>query len=142
MLGVLPAENHVGRARALSLVAMAELRSGDVLSADADFGEAAREARYSEIPTVGVPFLCSQAESRLLQGKLQEAYELNEQALALGQAGDHELPVAGFAHVGLAKVLYERNDLPAAAARAKRASDCWAKGASPRLSATATACSP
>jgi LuxR family maltose regulon positive regulatory protein len=119
MLQVLPAGNHIGRARGLSLVAMAELRAGDVLPADADFEEAAREARYSAVPTVGVPFLCSQAESRLLQGKLQQAYDLNEQGLALAQAGDHELPLAGFAHVGLAKVLYERNDLAVAAARAR-----------------------
>jgi len=115
LLADLSPDNHIGRARALAVAAMAELRQGQVAAADADFAQAVEEAEHSQAPFVAIPFLCSQAEIKLIQGRLHEARELNQRALELSQAGGRDLPVGGFGHVGLAKLLYERNDLAAAA---------------------------
>ncbi len=114
MLAGQPAENHIGRARALALIAMAELRRGEVAAADVAFAEAADEAVRSQAPIVAVPFICSRAEIRLMQGRLREAYEFNQHAMQLGPAEGRGLGVRGFALLGLAKLLYEWNDLAGA----------------------------
>ncbi len=119
MLAGQPAENHIGRARALALIAMAELRRGEVAAADVAFAEAADEAVRSQAPIVAVPFICSRAEIRLMQGRLREAYEFNQRAMQIGPAEGRGLGVRGFALLGLAKVLYEWNDLAEAEERVR-----------------------
>jgi LuxR family transcriptional regulator, maltose regulon positive regulatory protein len=57
---------------------------------------------------------CDLGQVRQARGRLEAALAAYEQALRIATEAGHLLPPAGMAHLGIAEVLYERNDMHAA----------------------------
>jgi LuxR family transcriptional regulator, maltose regulon positive regulatory protein len=73
-------------------------------------------------PYVAVRTYYALGQVQLTQGRLSAALQTFRQGLELAtEAGRLALPAAGVAHVGIAEVLYERNELDAALGQAMRA---------------------
>jgi LuxR family transcriptional regulator, maltose regulon positive regulatory protein len=72
-------------------------------------------------PYVAVRTYYALGQVQLTQGRLSAALQTFRQGLELAtEAGRPALPAAGVAHVGIAEVLYERNELDAALGQAMR----------------------
>src|SRR5215207_3329129 len=72
-------------------------------------------------PYVAVRTYYALGKVQLTQGRLSAALQTFRQGLELAtEAGRLELPAAGVAHMGVAEVLYERNELDAAVGQAMR----------------------
>jgi LuxR family transcriptional regulator, maltose regulon positive regulatory protein len=72
-------------------------------------------------PYVAVRTYYALGQVQLTQGRLSAALQTFRQGLELAtEAGRPALPAAGVAHVGVAEVLYERNELDAALGQAMR----------------------
>src|SRR5215207_1990596 len=72
-------------------------------------------------PYVAVRTYYALGQVQLTQGRLSAALQTFRQGLDLAtEAGRRALPAAGVAHVGVAEVLYERNELDAALGQAMR----------------------
>jgi LuxR family transcriptional regulator, maltose regulon positive regulatory protein len=88
---------------------------GDLAAADEAYAEAAeidRAARHSYGRLAG---MVMHARVRAEQGRLREADEAFRRALLLLTGGGFELsPAAGVVHIGMADLLYERDDLDGA----------------------------
>ena len=63
---------------------------------------------------------CDLGQVQQAQGRLGAALRTYQQGLEMGSEADHQLPPAGMAHVALAEVLYERDELAAAQEHAAR----------------------
>ena len=61
-----------------------------------------------------VPLACHLAEVQILQGQLDQAARTYEWAVSLGTLDGVRTAATGFADLGLARILYERNALVAA----------------------------
>ena len=103
-----------------SMIAMNQIfpamLSGDVpaaLQACADAVQISREAGNILVTVVS---MCQQAEVTVMAGQLHRAADIYRQALPLALSPSGQpLPTAGVVHIGLSLVLYEWNDLEAAA---------------------------
>ncbi len=92
------------------------LLDGDVPAAERACAEAVRVSREAGNVLVAVVSMCQQAELAAMVGQLHRAAEIYRQALPLAQSPEGlSLPTAGPVHMGLSAVLYEWNDLEAAA---------------------------
>lgn len=90
--------------------------NGDVEAAWQAFAEVADISQKSGNVMVTVTLYCQMAEAQIGQGRLHQALASYQQALALATTPEgHELPGAGQAHIGLAAIMYEWNNLEAAA---------------------------
>src|SRR5215211_688179 len=94
---------------------------GDLAAADEAYAEAAeidRAARHSYGRLAG---MVMHARVRAEQGRLREADEAFRRALLLLTGGGFELsPAAGVVHIGMADLLYERDDLDGAESALER----------------------
>ncbi|RPJ55797.1 MAG: hypothetical protein EHM12_11550, partial [Dehalococcoidia bacterium] len=103
-----------------SMIAMNQIfpvmLNGDIPAAWQVCVEMVRVSREAGNILVAVIGMCQQAEVAAMAGRLHEAAEIYRQTLwlALSPSGQ-PLPTAGMAHIGLSVVLYEWNDLQAAA---------------------------
>jgi LuxR family maltose regulon positive regulatory protein len=116
-LELLPAEDKVWRGAASSILGIGYWTSGDLEAAYRTFAEGKdllASAGFTQFRNSGVHIL---ADIRVAQGRLRDAERLYTEALRLvAELGD---PIwgTGDLHVGLAELLYERNDLAAATQR-------------------------
>ncbi|MCL4296661.1 MAG: tetratricopeptide repeat protein [Anaerolineae bacterium] len=89
---------------------------GDVEAARQAYAEVAELSQKSGNVMVTVIIQCQIAEAQMWQGRLHQALATYQQALALATTPEgYELPGAAQAHIGLATVMYEWNNLEAAA---------------------------
>jgi LuxR family transcriptional regulator, maltose regulon positive regulatory protein len=97
-------------------LAVGMLLGGRAADAQVALGELAAELRAAGSPRYfAVNTLYMLAQARRAQGRLGAALRSCQQGLALATpVGGAALPVAGVAHIGLAEVLRERNQLDAA----------------------------
>jgi LuxR family maltose regulon positive regulatory protein len=94
---------------------IAHLWRGDFPAGRRALEQAARMSQQMGNVMVAVVALCHLAESHLIQGQLQQAWELYTQALDLAvDRQGQPLPIAGMAQIGLGELLRERGDLAAA----------------------------
>ena len=127
-LALLPAESLVLRGLAVGYMGTAYWLMGDLAAAgDAvnqaiALSEASGNAYYVLTATIML------GQLRLAQGKLHQAAEAFERALALVAREYGALPVIAQAHVGLSELRLEWNDLDAAAEHARRAIELGTQG--------------
>jgi LuxR family maltose regulon positive regulatory protein len=93
---------------------MAYFRAGDVSEARRAFSRAIDISLAADMPIAAVPLLCHLAEVCLLQGQLRQAMQISKRAMQLGAVDGRPVSAAGFAGLELAKIQYERNELPEA----------------------------
>jgi LuxR family maltose regulon positive regulatory protein len=115
-LTLLPLDDYVFRGGTYTVLGLAYLTRGDLVEALQAYEEAARYA-----PKADHWFLLSGALGRMAPiqitlGRLHAAAATCRQLLALPVVRGGKFPGAGFAHVGLAEVFYQWNDLAQAAA--------------------------
>jgi len=88
--------------------------NGEVEAAQQAFAEALDISQKSGNMTVTVTIQCQIAEAQIGQGRLHQALATYQQALALATTPEgYQLPGAGQAHVGVAVIMYEWNELEA-----------------------------
>jgi LuxR family maltose regulon positive regulatory protein len=110
--GSLPA-----RMRTTSTLGLAYVRAGNVREATRAFTQAIAAAEEAGIPAAATPFACNLADIQITQGCLRQAMQTCQQAMrtATGASSEaHAYPTTGYVHIEMAKILYEKNDLPAA----------------------------
>jgi LuxR family transcriptional regulator, maltose regulon positive regulatory protein len=115
-LEFLPADNALVRGFAAASLGFATLASGEVVRASQTLADAASLNQASGNAYLALVSLCSLAYLQVAQGQLRLAAETYRRALRQAEEwGGQLLPVAGWAAVGLAGLLYEWDDLEAAA---------------------------
>jgi LuxR family maltose regulon positive regulatory protein len=112
---LLPADDLVFRGGVYPLLGLAHLIRGDLIAAQQAYEQAAEVARH-----IDHWFLLTGALGRLVPvqlalGRLHAAAATCRQVLALPIVQSGGVPAAGYAHVGLAEVYYQWNDLTTAA---------------------------
>jgi LuxR family maltose regulon positive regulatory protein len=113
---VLPASDPFMRGVTTFNLGLSHFLNGDAEAARQAFAEVANISRQSGNMIVTVIIQCQMAEAQIGQGRLQQALATYQQALALATTPEGlELPGAGQAHTGLAVIMYELNNLEAAA---------------------------
>ncbi len=100
--------------RGAAVLGMAHFRSGDVSQAGPAFTRAINLAQAEGMPFAAVPLVCNLAEVQICQGRLRLATQTLEEAMEMGTVDGTPSSLTGFVGLGLAKILYEQNDLPAA----------------------------
>jgi len=109
-----PEDNAMMRMRVSSVLGLAHFRAGNVSEAGKAFSQAIAVARAANLGFIAVPLVCSIAEVQIIQGQLCQALQTCQQAMEMAVVDGTRTSVAGFAGLGLSKILYEQNDLPAA----------------------------
>jgi LuxR family maltose regulon positive regulatory protein len=106
------------RMTALWVMAMAHSMQGDRAAVRRVYGELEAASRIAGDVFFAQLALCGLAETREWDNRLHEAAEGYRRALKL--FGEHPQPNASEAHLGLARVLYEWNDVDAAEEEGER----------------------
>jgi LuxR family maltose regulon positive regulatory protein len=114
-LELLPQDSLFFRSFIAGFLGLAYLYSGDVEPATRAFQEAVQISRKTGNVVISVLARCHLAELSMLQGRIDEAEVLYEQALdtAVDDRGQLQ-PIAGVALIGLGRMEIERYDLEAA----------------------------
>ena len=114
----LPAEDSFGRGIAAHNLAAAYRHGGDLDAAQQAFAEASARFESAGASHHALMAMCLQGDVQEEQGRLHQAAQLYRQVLRLAgqhaEPGGASLPVAGWALVGLGRILREWNDLEAA----------------------------
>ena len=114
-LSLLPDEEASVRNFAAVCLGDALRTTGDLEAAGEAFAEAAEMGRNTGHAYGGLAGVAMHARVRAEQGRLREADEAFRRALRLlTEGGFGLLPAAGVVHIGMADLLYERDDLDAA----------------------------
>jgi LuxR family maltose regulon positive regulatory protein len=93
--------------------------SGDLNAARDAFAESYTVGKASGNKMLAVSAACNLAHALELEGHLQQAIKLFQDSYQLAEQGGKALPVAGYIHVELARVLYELNELGSASQHLK-----------------------
>ncbi len=112
-LAQLPAENLFLRSAIAFSLATACNLSGDLSGAGRAFAQGRDLSQASGNPELALIADANQAQLYLEQGQLHQAAEIYREALHFSAGYDH-LDLTARLQIGLAEVLYEWNDLPAA----------------------------
>ncbi|MEP6759766.1 MAG: LuxR C-terminal-related transcriptional regulator [Sporichthyaceae bacterium] len=114
-----PPDDHLTRAGAAALAGLASWTTGDLASAHAGYAEAVAGLRRAGHISDVLGCSITLADIRRTQGRLDEAVSAYEEALELAAVEPGAPPLRGTAdmQVGMAGVLLERDDFPAAAQR-------------------------
>lgn len=112
-----PPDDHLVRGSAAGLSGLASWTTGDLESAHQSYAECVTELQRVGMTTDVLGCCIALGDLRTGQGRLGEAMRTYEWALDLASRESGEQPLRGTAdmHVGIAGVLLERGDLPAAA---------------------------
>ena len=110
-LTYLPEDDAMAGMRVSSILGLAHLRTGKLSEAGQAFSQAIAAARAANLGFIAVPLVCSLAEVQIVQGRLRQAFQTCQQAMEMAIVDGVRTSVAGFAGLGLSKILYERNDL-------------------------------
>jgi LuxR family maltose regulon positive regulatory protein len=121
-------EDGIGRMRASAILGLALLRSGEVDASEKAFTEAIDLAIGLDLSFGAVPLICNLAEIQITQGNLSGALKSCERALELGIVDGQQTASSGFARLQKGKILYERNDLPAAESNMREALELLSRG--------------
>jgi LuxR family maltose regulon positive regulatory protein len=114
-LAALPEEDLVTRAIVTQNLGVAYHWSGDSVAASQTLTQALALSRAANQRFQALTAMAILGRAYEMQGALDQALAVYDDALALAsEVGDHPVPFAGMAYVGLAGVLYERNDLESA----------------------------
>jgi LuxR family maltose regulon positive regulatory protein len=115
-LALLPEDNLEPRPFAAICLAEGYEAAGDREAASAAFAEAATLGRAAGHDYVALSAMASQAHLHLARGYLCEADDVLRHALDFAaERGSELLPAVGSVRIGMGELLYERNDLDAAA---------------------------
>ena len=115
-LAQLPEENVFLRGMVTNVLGTGSEASGETVAASQAFAQAADLCRQAGNPVVALISLCNLGRMQELQGQLHQADDTYRQAVRFGaEQGEQPLPVTGLAHVGLAGLRLEWNDLSTAA---------------------------
>jgi LuxR family maltose regulon positive regulatory protein len=87
--------------------------AGQLTEADQTLQVARRDGQAVQAVYITLIAMAVQANTYVAQGRLRQAVELYEEAIAFGLThnGGRPFPPAGYAYAGLGQVLYEQNDL-------------------------------
>ena len=133
-LALLPADDWQTRSAVATNLGMAYWYAGNLNRSEQVLGEAQEASRRSENEYARLAaqvFLCKVEAAR---GKLRNATAAYRRAIQEG--GD--MPLVALAHADLAKLLYDQNDLAAAAAHARQATELGSRSGQPELRIAAT----
>jgi LuxR family maltose regulon positive regulatory protein len=94
---------------------LAQQQQGALVAAYQAYERAAQSGIASDDSFLRIAARYHEARILMVQGHLQQAATTYQQILALAAQAKKQLPVVGLAHVGYGEVLYQWNDLAAAA---------------------------
>jgi LuxR family transcriptional regulator, maltose regulon positive regulatory protein len=115
-LALLPEDNLDPRPFAAIALAQAYEAAGDREAASAAFADAGDLGRAAGHDYVALSAMASEAHLHLARGRLREADNVLRRALAfVAERGAELLPAVGSVRIGMGELLYEWNDLEAAA---------------------------
>lgn len=117
-LDYLPGDDLAFRFTALWTMAFGQMLRGERAAAGDGFAKALALSKRSGDPFASQLALCSMGEVAEADNRLHEAAATYRRAIAV--FGDHPLPNASEAHLGLARVSYEWNDLDGAEAEGEQ----------------------
>jgi LuxR family maltose regulon positive regulatory protein len=115
-LSLLPQDNLTGRSIATLNLGMAHWNSGHLAEAEQALTEADHAARQAGNHHARLTALCFLGRIQAARGNLYQAAESHRQAIRLGE----QLPAVALVHIDLSALLYEWNDLEAAADHLQR----------------------
>ena len=101
-------------------LAVADWLHGRLASAELALAEVFADRRAAGEGYLAVRVCYDLGQVQRARGRLDAALGTYQQGLEIASKAGHQLPPAGIAHVGLAEVLYERDDLAAAYEHADR----------------------
>ena len=110
--------DRVLRAHVGWYLAVADWLRGRLAEAEAFLVRFVAEQRAAGERYLAVRSACDLGQVRQARGHLNAALHVYEQALEIASGAGHPPPAAGMAHLGIAEVLYERDDLDTAARHA------------------------
>ncbi len=122
------------RMRTTSILGLAHVRAGNVREATLAFNQAMAAAEGAGIPSAATPFACNLADIQITQGRLRQAMQTCHQAMRVATSATseaHAYPTTGYIHIEMAKILYEKNDLPAALRHVTDGLACLEQGGIP-----------
>ena len=111
------------RTRLTGILALAALRAGEVGAAERDFRQVIARVCEQGMAFAAVPLVCNLAQVQMLQGRLLQAYETFRQALEMSTVDGDATSATGFAHLGLAQVQYEWDELQGAEQQVRQGLD-------------------
>ena len=132
-LQLVRADDHLGRGSASALLGLAEWTNADLDAAYRGYADAMASLEKAGYLSDVVACAITVADIRIAQGRLNEAIRLYERGLhvATGQ-GNKVLRGAADMHVGMAAILYERNDLDGARQHLHRSKELGEENGLPR----------
>ncbi len=128
-LASLPAEAFDERSVLALNLGIASLNQGHIAEAEQAFGEAARTAQQSANHHVRLIALTFLGIVQIIRGKLHQGEEFFQQAIHSGS----ESPAVALAHLHYGALLYEWNDLNAAAEHLQRGLELGQRGGNPEV---------
>ncbi|MGD8473771.1 MAG: hypothetical protein PVH59_06580, partial [Anaerolineae bacterium] len=114
MLARAPQDGMLANVRGPALLGMAHMRAGEPVEAQRAFSHAINSAPES-MGYAMAPIICNLAETQYIQGQLRQCWQTCKQAIAAGTVEGQRHASTGFAGLLQGKLLYEWNDLEAAA---------------------------
>jgi ATP/maltotriose-dependent transcriptional regulator MalT len=114
-LDLAPEDDHLGRGGAAALLGLAWWASGNLEPAHQSYAAGRASLRRAGHHSDALGCTLALADIRIAQGRLREAMRTHEQALQLAaEQGPPVLRGTADMHVGMSRILCERNDLHAA----------------------------
>jgi ATP/maltotriose-dependent transcriptional regulator MalT len=114
-MSYLPADDLSAQMRTASIVGLAQFRAGCVIEAMAAFSQAMAAASGAGIAFAAVPLACNLADVLISQGQLRQAMQTCQQAMKMSLIDGKPGSMTGYVCIELGKIMYEQNDLSAAA---------------------------
>ncbi|MCB9455068.1 MAG: hypothetical protein H6671_03665 [Anaerolineaceae bacterium] len=114
-LTLIPEDRLIWRSAVLLGLGIAHGELGDMDTAGYYLTDAVIQAEASGNPFIAIIAIYNQGRMLIHQGHLQQAAQTFQQALQRAEQSQVPFPIAGTAHIGLGHLLYEWNDLEAAA---------------------------
>jgi LuxR family maltose regulon positive regulatory protein len=130
----LPLDHTRLRGRTMLQLGLAQFWGGALPEARQTLAQASRLGSAAGDLLTALAARCNEAAVQFVQGQLRLAAGTYQQALDLAaERGASQLPIAGMAHSYLAEVLYEWDDLEAAARHVGEAIELGERGHAPRF---------
>ena len=114
-MSFLSADDLSAQMRVASILGLAHSRAGQVIEASAAFSQAIAAANGAGIAFAAAPLACNLADVLIVQGELRQAIETCQQAMQMSLIDGKPGSTTGYVQIEMGKILYEQNDLPAAA---------------------------
>ena len=133
-LKYLPEDHVTTRSIAAWALGLAHRYSGDTEAASRTLKEAVTISQMTGIPCITLTVLHNLAKVQMAQGHLRQAYATGQQGLQLAAEQDMQgRPAVGHIYIGRAGLLYEWNDLQAAACQVMKGITVAKLGGAPAM---------